>query len=137
MSVYAITVAKGGPKMTVDDSKGNLPGFGGGPQGLMIRNSTMAQYAGFLQAQLLDQPVVDQTGLGETKYDFTLKFTPDAAQRGAAGGPGGPPAPAAADPDAPPDLFTAMQQQLGLKLASTKAPATVFVIDKVEKPSDN
>jgi len=81
---------------------------------------------------------VDQTGLGSTRYDFTLKWTPDPSQ-GQIGGPGpGPnPPPAAPDPDAPPDLFTAFQQQLGLKLESTKAPVDVLVIDKVEKPSEN
>jgi len=56
-----------------------------------------------------------------------LKWTPD-----------GPQPPTAADVlDAPPDIFTAFQQQLGLKLESTKAPVDVLVIDKVEKPSEN
>jgi uncharacterized protein (TIGR03435 family) len=41
------------------------------------------------------------------------------------------------DPAAPPDLYTAMQDQLGLKLQATKAPADVIVIDRVEKPSAN
>jgi uncharacterized protein (TIGR03435 family) len=90
-----------------------------------------------LQGSVLDKPVVDRTGLSE-KYDFTLKFTPDASQMT---GGFGPPPPAAADAadaaDAPPDLFAAFQQQLGLKLDSTKAPADVLVIDKVEKPSAN
>jgi len=49
---------------------------------------------------------------------------------------GAPPAPPDLS-DAPPDLFTAIQQQLGLKLESTKAPAEVLVIDHVEKPSEN
>jgi uncharacterized protein (TIGR03435 family) len=140
MSVYAITVAKGGIKMTKDDSNPNgLPGFGGGgPRGMMVRNSTMAEFAGILQLNMLEQPVVDQTGLGAGRYDFILKWTPDAAQLAKMGGPppnGAPPA--ADDPDAPPDLFSAFEQQLGLKLQSTKAPAEVLVIDRVEKPSAN
>jgi uncharacterized protein (TIGR03435 family) len=45
--------------------------------------------------------------------------------------------PSTANPDAPPDIFAAMQQQLGLKLEPTKAPVNVMVIDRVEKPSDN
>ena len=78
-------------------------------------------------------PVVDQTGLGTARFDFILKYTPDAFQ----GQPGGGPRPAIDNPDAPPDIFTAMQQQLGLKLESTKALVDVMVLDKVEKPSEN
>jgi uncharacterized protein (TIGR03435 family) len=50
---------------------------------------------------------------------------------------GAPPQPATEDPNAPPALSTAMQEQLGLKFESVKAPADVFVIDHVEKPSAN
>ena len=82
----------------------------------------------------MDEPVVDQSGLSG-RYDFTLKFTPDAPQ--AALGIGVPPPHAADNPDAAPDLFTAFQQQLGLKLESAKAPVDVLVIDKVAKPSEN
>jgi uncharacterized protein (TIGR03435 family) len=135
LTVYAITVVKTGVKMTKSENPGNLPGFGRGPQGVNVRNSTMAEFASVLQANTLvnlDRPVVDQTGLGSVRYDFTLKFTPDASQIV------GPPPPAAADnADAPPDLFTAFQQQLGLKLESTKAPVEVIVIDKVAKPTAN
>ncbi len=89
--------------------------------------------ASVLQGSVLDKPVVDQTGLSD-KYDFTLKFTPDPGQMAGFG----PPRPPAADNlDAPPNIFTAFQQQLGLKLESTKAPADVMVIDHVEKPSEN
>jgi len=52
-------------------------------------------------------------------------------------GQGGTPPPAADNPDAPPDLFAAFQQQLGLKIETSKAPVDVLVIDKVEKPSAN
>ena len=121
LSVYAITVVKTGVKMTKSENPGNLPGFGRGPQGVNVRNSTMAEFASVLQANTLvnlDRPVVDQTGLGSVRYDFTLKFTPDASQ---IVGPA--PPPVADNGDAPPDLFTAFQQQLGLKLESTKAPS--------------
>lgn len=60
----------------------------------------------------------------ETRYSFTLKFTPD---------PGVLPP----DADAPPDIFAAMQQQLGLHIQKTKAQVDVMVIDKVSKPSPN
>ena len=75
----------------------------------------------------------DQTGL-TGRWDFTLKWTPDEFQFGGLGVREPPPANTA---DAPPDLFTAVQEQLGLKLDSTKAPAEVFVVDRVEKPSEN
>jgi bla regulator protein blaR1 len=140
LNVYAITVGKTGSKLTKSQSDPNsLPGlfFGrAAPSGMSfnVRNATLAEVAGVLQGTVLDKPVVDQTGLSE-KYDFTLKFTPDPGQMT---GLGGAPPPAAADNlDAPPDIFAAFQQQLGLKLESTKAPAEVMVIDSVEKPSAN
>jgi len=93
--------------------------------------------AGFL-AQFLTQsvgrPVMDKTGL-TSYYDYALKWTPDvgsAAAFGQPGAPGAPPAPA--DPDAP-NLFTAVQEQLGLKLESARGPVEVVVIDHIEKPA--
>ena len=137
LSAYAVRIAKTGAKIikSQDDPKG-LPGwyFGRAASGttLTFRNSPMSQVTAILQ-NFLDKPVVDQSGLSE-RYDFTLTFTLDAAQAARLGGP---PPPAADNPDAAPDLFAAFQQQLGLKLESTKAPVDVMVIDKVEKPSEN
>ncbi len=137
LPVYAITVWKDMPKLDVHEGPAsNLPGFGMQRGSLIIRNSTIAEFAGFLQANIMERPVVDQTGLKD-RFDFTVKYTPDASQvlpNFPNGMPG--PAPASAA-DAPPDLFTAFQQQLGLKLESTKASVDVVIVDKVEKPSDN
>ncbi len=134
LSVYAIVIAKGGPKLTKSESDSTLPGlFFRGLGNLPARNATIGEFAGVMQSVVLDKPVVDQTGLSG-RFDFTLKWTPDEFQFADLGGR--PPAPADT-PDAPPDLFTAMQQQLGLKLESTKAPADVIVIDHIEKPSEN
>jgi uncharacterized protein (TIGR03435 family) len=140
LSVYAITVAKGGEKIKKEENSTlPIPGFGGMPQrGFNVRNGTIAEFASVMQAQFMELPVVDQTGLGDTRYSFVLKWTPDPSQRSGFGG--GPPPdapPAAPDADAPPDLFAAMQQQLGLKMGTTKAPVDVMVIDKVDKPSEN
>ncbi len=140
LSVYAITVAKDGEKIKKEEnSKLPIPGFGGIPQrGFNVRNATIAEFASVMQAQFMEQPVVDQTGLGDTRYSFLLKWTPDPSQRsGFGGGPAPNGAPPVPDPDAPPDLFAAMQQQLGLKMGTTKALVDVMVIDKVDKPSPN
>jgi uncharacterized protein (TIGR03435 family) len=138
--VYAIMVGKNGHKLTKNESNPNgLPGFGGGgPRGMFVRNATMAEFASVLQANVVDRPVVDQSELGAARFDFVLKWTPDGAQR-PLGAPDGaaPAAPAAANPDAPPDIFTAFQQQLGMRLQSTKSDVDVLIIDHVEKPSPN
>jgi uncharacterized protein (TIGR03435 family) len=90
----------------------------------------MKDFAGLLQEVVLDKPVVDQTGI-KGRYDFTLKWAPDFSQFG-----GHVPPPTEA-PDAPPSLFTAVQEQIGLKLDTTKTMVDVLVIDHVEKPSEN
>ncbi len=135
LSVYAIQVGKGGPKMTVSqlDPKG-LPGLNFGGLGKMFAaNATMKDLASLFQTAVLDSPVVDQSGL-DGHYDFTLNWTPDETQFAGMGIKVPPPSDKA---DAPPPLTTAMLDQLGLKLATTKAPVDVIVIDKIEKPSAN
>jgi uncharacterized protein (TIGR03435 family) len=135
LSVYAIVVGKNGPKLTKSESTSNLPGlFFRGLGNLPCTNATMADLASVLQGAVLDRPVVDQTGI-TGRYDFTLLWTPDEFQFGGAAAKNPPPPPT--NGAAPPDLFTAMQEQLGLKLESTKAQAEVFVIDKVSKPTEN
>jgi uncharacterized protein (TIGR03435 family) len=136
LPVYAITEAKYGPKLTRDDSDPNGSStFRVGLGRLSFTNATMAEFASVLQASgnILERPVVDQTGLGSARYDFMLQWTPDAAQSQ----PGGPKPNISLPADAPPDLFTAFQQQLGLKLESAKAPVDVLLIEHVEKPSAN
>lgn len=141
LSAYAITVFKGGAKINKEENAlAPVPGFGGRPQnGFNVRNATMAEFASVMQAQFMDQPVVDQTGLGDTRYTFAVKFTPDSTMHpfGSGSAPQQPPQPAAADPDAPPDLYSAMEQQLGLRMQKTKAPVEVMLIEKIEKPSAN
>lgn len=132
LSAYAVTVAKGGLKITRDESNPNgNPGYGGGPRNMRVVNSTIQEFISFVLNDALELPVVDQTELGSARFDFILKWTPDAlqSQPGAAAEPAG--------ADAPPNIFTAMQQQLGLKLEATKTLVDVMVIDKVEKPSEN
>jgi uncharacterized protein (TIGR03435 family) len=135
LSAYVITVAKSGHKLSKNESGGILPGFGGrGPGAVAVRNSTMPEFASFLQARILDRPVVDQTALSG-KFDFVLEWRPDPAQIQAPTGAAPPQLPP--EVESRPDLFTAIQEQIGLKLESTKAPVEVMVIDKVQKPTEN
>jgi uncharacterized protein (TIGR03435 family) len=135
LSVYVLSVAKGGPKLTKSDSTDdgfsvpirNIPGGYTMP----IRNANMVDFTGFaLQGAVLDRPVLDQTGI-KGRYDFTLTWAALGTEFGGAMRP-----PAAGD-NPPPSLFTAIQEQLGLKLEPVKAPTDVMVIDKAEKPSAN
>jgi uncharacterized protein (TIGR03435 family) len=136
LPVYVLSVAKTGPKLTKSEGDPNgLPGlfFRGRPGDLGVRNANMADFVGLLQSAVLDRPVVDQTGL-TGRFDFTLIWTPDDSQFASMGARIPPPTDSA---NAPPSLYTAIQEQIGLKLDATKAPADVLVIDDVEKPSEN
>lgn len=85
-------------------------------------------------SRLTGRVVLDKTNL-TGKYDIHLDYTPEQGQfQGPPGGPlpGLPPT----DPNGP-SLFTALQEQLGLKLESQKGPVEMLVIDHVERPSDN
>jgi uncharacterized protein (TIGR03435 family) len=138
LSVYAITVASGGPKMEVTKSAANdQQGFGfRGLGDLIVRNMDMKDFATWMQSGVMDKPVVDQTALKD-RYDFTLKWTPDDSQFQQFRGVVPMTPPKTDDPNAPPSLYTAIQEQLGLKIEATKAPDDVIVIDHVEKPSAN
>ena len=82
---------------------------------------------------VLDKPVTDKTGL-TGRFDFTLNWTPDETQFAGMGVR----MPAPVDnPNAPPGLFTAIEEQLGLRLEAQKIPTAVLVIDHVERPSEN
>ena len=104
---------------------GGMVGFNGVPM------SRIAQ----LLTQSVGRPVIDKTGL-TGYFDFTLQWTPQPGSEmpiRPAGEPPAPPPPAA-DPDGP-NLFTAIHEQLGLKLESTRGPVEVIVIDRLEKPT--
>jgi uncharacterized protein (TIGR03435 family) len=135
LSVYVLSVAKGGPK-NLTKSAASGEGFSipiGGAKGgvkMTVQNGTMTNFAIFgLQGAVVDRPVVDRTGLTD-RYDFAIRWMPDDSQFG-----GHLQLPAVQDPL--PNLFTAMQEQLGLKLEPMKTPVDVLVIDHAEKPSAN
>jgi uncharacterized protein (TIGR03435 family) len=135
LSVFALTVGKTGPKLTASTGDPNgLPGVGLGGLGRVIaNNANMSDFTGLMQSVVLDRPVVDQTGL-KGRFDFELKWTADENQFPGLMGQLPPPP---ENVEAPPDLFTAIQQQLGLKLEAVKTAVDVLVIDHVEKPSAN
>ena len=136
LSVYVLSVAKGGPKLTKSEGDPNgLPGlfFRGKLGDLGVRNANMADFTGLMQSAVLDKPVINQTAL-TGRFDFTLVWTPDDSQFSGMGVKIPPPTD---NTSAPPNLYTAIQEQIGLKLEATKAPADVMVIDHVEKPSEN
>jgi len=79
-------------------------------------------------AQSQGRVVVNKTSLSG-RFDLTLRWTPDDAPPPVLNG--------APDPSAPPGLFTAIQEQLGLKLEPAKGPVGVLVIDKINQPTPN
>jgi len=136
MTAYALSVAKGGPKLTLTADRPGSPGnfLFGGLGKLRVTNSTMQNFCHGMQEAVMDKPVVDQTGLTE-RYDFNLNWTPDESQFASFGAHIPPPNPD--DPNPLPSLYTALQEQLGLKMEATKASVDVMVIDHIDKPSQN
>ena len=133
-SIYELTLAKDGPKLKASSAAPDDP-----PQLISTvyphrllmpaRNATMSDFVSVLQRAILDRPVVDKTAL-KGRFDFDLEWAPDETQFGGDVG--------AAPEDAPSaPLFSAIQQQLGLKLTATRGQLEAFVVDKVEQPSAN
>jgi uncharacterized protein (TIGR03435 family) len=132
-TVYQLVVAKDGVKssgLTESSRNGGIRFLARGQiEGM---GNTMSGLANYLQT-LLGEVVVDKTGL-TANYDFKLAWTPDESQAGKPGAQAG--LGNAADPGGP-SIFTALQEQLGLKLDATKGPVETIVIEHVEKPTDN
>ena len=121
LPVYNLTVAKSGPKL--EESTKDISRMSAGPRMINYSAGTMDQLVSQLTSSLGKQ-VIDKTGL-TGHYHIDLKFTPVG------------PTPGALDTDNGPSIFTALQEQAGLKLDSTKSPVEVLVVDKAEKPSAN
>jgi len=119
LAVYDLVIAKGGLKM-----KESAPNEESSER---VGNGTVSgraiQMRNFLHAIPSDGRLIeDKTGLADRKFDFDLKWSPDDRP---------------ADTDSGPTLFTALEEQLGLKLVSAKSPETVVVVDHLEKPTPN
>jgi uncharacterized protein (TIGR03435 family) len=150
--VYDLTAAKGGLRLTpsrtgscITVEKDRVPppsrpgeeppawcGNYNAERGrLDVFGTRMPNFAFFL-SNLLDRTVVDKTGFGAT-FDIRLEYTPDQSTIDGTGQAPG----ASADPSGPPSIFTALQEQMGLRLQSSRGPVKVFVIDHAEKPDAN
>lgn len=133
MPRYVLAVAKGGPKMEPTklppDALPNERGTGDKTsRTLQMENVSMGELAHNLQGAL-DRPVVDETGL-KGKYDFTLKWLRQDAPAGADADSKD------ADSNLAP-LFTAIQEELGLKIEPSKGEVDVLVIERVDRPEAN
>jgi uncharacterized protein (TIGR03435 family) len=139
MPVFALVVAAAGSKLTPHVGEAIPIGqrFRLGLGLYSVKQGNIARLVTELTRQLW-RPVIDKTDL-KGEYDFTLEWTPQPGQ----GGPeslGLPPQPLESAPPVNPDgpsIFTALQEQLGLRLDSQKGPVEVIVIEHVEKPSAN
>jgi uncharacterized protein (TIGR03435 family) len=124
---YALLVNKGGPKLRVADATKYMRDDHGQlycRAGLTnFRQCTMAEFANDARIVGIDRLVVDRTGL-TGRYDFELHYLPAGMHV-----PDG--------TEAPPSIYDALQEELGLRLEPTKGPVDVLVIDHVEKPSEN
>jgi uncharacterized protein (TIGR03435 family) len=137
LPVYALVLARGGSKLK--ESGGltpppgatkRMPGLMGGRGQLKASAMTMPFFTDWVsrQPEMGDRVVIDKTGL-EGTYDFELNWSPDDGRTPLLNG--------VPQESTGPSIFTAFQEQLGLKLESQKAPVEVLVIDQVERPSEN
>jgi uncharacterized protein (TIGR03435 family) len=123
MNYYSLTIGKSGSKLK-ELRPGDpvpAPSFGPGtPSSMMMTNGSVARFAASL-ARNLGRPVIDRTGLSGN-FHIMLAFTPATSLSG----------------DPGPDIFTAIQEQLGLKLEPQKGPVDILKVDRADKtPTEN
>ncbi len=134
MSVYELSTDKGGARLKASTSAPGDPAklisvvY---PEHILLpaRNATMDEFASILQRAILDRPVLNRTGL-QGRYDFDLQWAPDESQFG-----GEIPAAPANAPDPP--FFTAIREQLGLRIEHARGPVEALIIDRAEPPTPN
>jgi len=137
LPIYRLVVAKDGPKLQPAESSGGLS-MGINPGSAHVNgNVSMAWLADYLSVRLA-RPVLDQTAL-DGAYAVALDWVPDPTAEPASMAMGQPGVPDGALPAAPgPSLFTALQEQLGLRLVAAKGPVEILVIDHAGKvPTEN
>ncbi len=127
LPIYALILAKGGHKLSRPAEANRGPLLQGRGTQLTAIGATVKMLADYLSG-VLGRPVTNDTGL-DGPFDFKLEWTPDT--------------PAQHSPDEPvsatggPSIFTALTEQLGLRLDSRRGPVPVYVIEKIEKPGEN
>jgi bla regulator protein blaR1 len=132
MSGYGLTIAKGGVKMS-ESAAPERRGIRQTGRGELSAQGVSMDLMANLLGRTLGRKVVDQTGLTKT-YDFDLHWTPEPGE----GGLGRPPGPAPADAESSgPTIFTALQEQLGLRLESQKVDTELIVVEGAEQPTEN
>jgi uncharacterized protein (TIGR03435 family) len=138
LPIYDLVVAKGGSKLTEvapadvtaaedkDPEHAKHPGMMTMGPGMLKGEALQMLSIANQISYVLEKTIIDNTGL-KGKYDIDLKWTPEEAKSGEDDG----------SSESGASIFTAVQEQLGLKLVSTKGPVETLVIDHVELPSEN
>ena len=120
LPIYALVATANGPKLQSAAEPEGRQIENWGKDHLNALNVPMPEFARVLQSRV-GRTVTDATGI-KGAFDFRLTWTPDATEAGDTSGP---------------SIFTALQEQYGLKLESRKGPVEIFVIDRVEWPGEN
>jgi uncharacterized protein (TIGR03435 family) len=127
LPIYILIPAKGGHKLSTPTEDGRGPFLGGTPGKITGRGVTIKMLADQLSL-VLGRPVVNKTGL-DGPCDFKLEWTPDLLAQPSSDEP--------ASATSGPSIFTALTEQLGLRLETQKGSVPVYVIEKIEKPEEN
>jgi uncharacterized protein (TIGR03435 family) len=135
MPVYALVVGKNGSKLALSAGTGDEQQFRTGNGSLSVKNDGVASLADWLSRQL-GRTVIDKTDL-KGKYDYALTWNPDPGEGGSESFGLPPEGPRPHVETDGPSIFTALQEQLGLRLVSQKGPVEMVVIDSVQRPSAN
>jgi uncharacterized protein (TIGR03435 family) len=138
LPIYAMVVAKGGPKLKEVEGEGSLRVMMSPKGRQMSGRATLSRLSDTL-SNIMDRPVIDETEL-KAVYEIELTWSPDESDsprlhQGPGPTPGSHEGPDTADA---PNIFTALQEKMGLKLEARKAPAQIVVVDSAEKvPTEN
>ena len=132
--IYALVVARGGAKLQPTTEAGDIPPSTMRSSGSITGRAGTVRMLAALFSNWLQRPVEDRTGL-TGRYDYKLEYAQETAPAGRGGPPDMPPEPGSSGSSGP-SVFTALQEQLGLKLESTRGKIVTIVIDRAERPAN-